>query len=461
MAPKKDFGKRKKNSSETSSEQKPATKKKVEITDLPKTASNNSGIEPIDIHQGSALVNKYFEPVQFESGTAGEQSLRDKRKLSRDNVKAVWDEVNRVTGKNYNPFGTDAEQKEAQRGYNEYLVAKGKEGKMSDKEIEQLITTEGFTKDGAANDIDGFITDKTGAFDYSGSRKIFNLKPQTPTNTVVTEGSKQVAGDIKNNGVKIKNNNIPAKFWTEDLNNISGAASDLNRLKKYMPWQAPLNVELPTATYYDPTRELAANAEQANIAAQALASFSGPQSLAARLASTQGKASSNAADILAKYNTMNVKTANDLEQSRNQIINQNYANQQKLSTDMYDKMTVANQQFDNSKTQARQKLRDMVNAAWTNRGQTQSLNATQNDFYVDPTTGFTNITNPDYLTRIQQGAKNNTGQNITNPDYLAKMKQRTEMLKQLKNSEEDYTDDQIKMILNTKKYGGGLKKFTR
>ena len=63
---------------------------------------------------------------------------------------------------------------------------------------------------------------------------------------------------------------------------------------KYMPWQAGYNVQLPEGIYYDPTRELAANEEQANIASGAAATFSGPQSLGSRTSEIQGRALENA-----------------------------------------------------------------------------------------------------------------------------------------------------------------------
>lgn len=186
------------------------------------------------------------------------------------------------------------------------------------------------------------------------------------------------------------NQNTP--FWTQDVINTAGAFGDLQRLKKYMPWQASPNTILPEATYYDPTRELAANAEQANISAQALGAFSGPQQLSSRLSSVQGQGLANAANILGKYNNLNVGIANQNNATQTDIINQANANKANAATALYDKTISVNDKFDNATRALRGNLRQSFVNAWTNRGKTQSLNAMNKQYNVDPLTGFTEFT---------------------------------------------------------------------
>lgn len=181
-------------------------------------------------------------------------------------------------------------------------------------------------------------------------------------------------------------------FWTQDLVKLTGAIGDKARIKKYMPWQAGYNVQLPEATYYDPTRELAANAEQANIASTAASTFAGPQSLGARTSEIQGQALENAANVLGKYNNLNVSTANSLETARTNILNSDSVNRANLATGLFDKTTMVNQQFDNAKNMARQNIRQSFVDAWTNRGKTQGLNAMNKQYRVDPVTGFVTMT---------------------------------------------------------------------
>lgn len=194
--------------------------------------------------------------------------------------------------------------------------------------------------------------------------------------------------------------NIPAvnvastdnPFWTEDLMNIAGDFGNLQRIKKYMPWQAGFDTVLPEATFYDPTRELAANAEQTNIADQALGAFAGPQALSARISSTQGQGLANAANILGKYNNLNVETANQFEMNRATVTNESNLNRANQATNLYDKTVLTNQSFDNAKTEARNNFRQSVINGWSNRGKTQALNSMNKQYRVDPITGYVEFT---------------------------------------------------------------------
>jgi hypothetical protein len=178
-----------------------------------------------------------------------------------------------------------------------------------------------------------------------------------------------------------------APWWLQDIVGIAGAFGDLNRIKRYQPWQATPNVHLPGATFYDPTRELGANAEQANIQTQGLAAFTGPQALSARSSQIQGQALKNAADVMARYNNLNVGLANQLEQNRANILNTASQNQANLDTQLWDKYTIMNQQFDNSKAQARQELRKHFINGITNRAKTQALNSLYPNYHTDPSSG--------------------------------------------------------------------------
>jgi len=182
-----------------------------------------------------------------------------------------------------------------------------------------------------------------------------------------------------------ENENAP--WWLQDIIKTAGAVGDKARLKKYLPWQATAPVSLPEATFYDPTRELAANAEQANIANQTAAAFTDPRQLAAQQAATQGLAGKNAADIMGRYNNMNVTLANQLSQQNTGIMNQANQNKASLDTQLFDKYTVANQQFDNSKAQARQNIRQSYMDAITNRANTANLNSLYPQYAVDPSSG--------------------------------------------------------------------------
>lgn len=248
-------------------------------------------------------------------------------------------------------------------------------------------------------DVDG----KFGKETYS----IAGLNPASKKNKVVpttTKNTPSVGGpELVKPEINYENKPQTADFWTQDVVNMLGAVGDKARLRKFMPWQAGYSTLLPEGTYFDPTRELAANAEQANIAENALGMFAGPQALSARMSDVQGSALANAANILGKYNTMNVDEANKLELNRVQIMNQDSANRANQATDLYNKTVMTNENFNNAKTAARKNIRDSFIAAWTNRGKTQALNAMNKQYKVDPLTGFVEFTGvPGTLTPEQK-----------------------------------------------------------
>lgn len=179
----------------------------------------------------------------------------------------------------------------------------------------------------------------------------------------------------------------PAEWWLQDNVNTMGAVSDLASIKKYMPWEARVDLEEPRPTFLDPTRELGAQSEQANIASQASASFAGAQGLGARNAATQGNAAAQAANTLSNINNQNVNIANQFEGTQVGIRNQESMLNQQMANRVFDKNTIANQQFDNAKLQGRQNLRNAYNTAVTNKWKTDALNQMYPNYQTRPGVG--------------------------------------------------------------------------
>ena len=177
------------------------------------------------------------------------------------------------------------------------------------------------------------------------------------------------------------------EWWLQDSVNTLGAFGDAMSLKKYMPWEARVDLEEPRPTFLDPTRELAAQSEQANIAAQAASSFAGPQALNARLSQTQGQAAAQAANTLSNINNQNVNIANQFEANQVGVRNQENMLNQQMANRVYDKNVVANQQFDNAKRQAAANTRQQYNAAVTNRWKTDAMNQMYPNYQVGPGSG--------------------------------------------------------------------------
>jgi hypothetical protein len=179
----------------------------------------------------------------------------------------------------------------------------------------------------------------------------------------------------------------PAEWWLQDTIKTTGAFADLMGVKKYMPWAPGVDLQKPRPTFLDPTRELAANAEQANIQTQGVAQFAGPQALSARSSGIQGQAAKNAADVLSKYNNANVNLANQFELKGTDVANQESMLKQATSQRLYDQNTVANQQYDNSKLAMKNNLRNYYTNAITNKWQTDALNQMYPNYAVSPASG--------------------------------------------------------------------------
>ena len=205
----------------------------------------------------------------------------------------------------------------------------------------------------------------------------------------------------------------PAEWWLQDTIKTTGAFGDLMSIKKHMPWAPRVDLETPRPTFLDPTRELAANAEQANIQTQGMAQFAGPQAMSARSSSVQGQSAKNAADVLSRYNNANVNIANQFETQATNIRNQEQGMNQAATQRLYDQNTIANQQFDNAKLAMRNNLRNQYVNAITNRAQTDTLNKLYPQYAVQPGTGGFLVNKP---------GKELTGESTTGPDYWAQRK---------------------------------------
>lgn len=178
-----------------------------------------------------------------------------------------------------------------------------------------------------------------------------------------------------------------APFWLQDEINIGAATANRLGLKKYMPWAPKVEPHVPRPTFYDPTRELASNAEQMKIGTEGAGLFSGPQAFNSRFAQISGQGAKNAANILAKYHSMNVNEANRFENIKAGIYNQADQFNANSAQRLYDQTTVANQQFDNSKRKAFDEMRGAVVNAYTNRAMAQTMNYMYPHYQIDPSSG--------------------------------------------------------------------------
>ena len=178
-----------------------------------------------------------------------------------------------------------------------------------------------------------------------------------------------------------------APWWLQDVVNTAASFGNRASLRKYLPWAPQVQLHAPEPTFFDPTRELAANAEQMAIGTQGAGLFSGPQAYNARASQIQGQGAKNAANVLANYHNKNVGVANQFETLRTDVLNKNNMLNAQTAKGLYDGVTIANQQFDNAKRQANDEIRGAYVNAITNRAQTQAMNTMYPHYQVDPMSG--------------------------------------------------------------------------
>lgn len=224
---------------------------------------------------------------------------------------------------------------------------------------------------------------------------------------VIAEPGAEPNTDINNVALDAEGNPAPdTPWWLQDVIRTTGAAGDMARIKKRLPWAPKITPYIGTPTFYDPTRELASAEEQFRTGVEGAAAFAGPQSYNARFAQMSGQGAKAAADIMGRYNNLNVGEANNFEATKAQIFNAANATNAQTTKDLFDQTAIANQQYDNSKNQTRQELRSAYIDAITNKAKTQTLNEVYGENYmVDPSQGgYTMFTKGSKMTPADMAA---------------------------------------------------------
>jgi hypothetical protein len=195
----------------------------------------------------------------------------------------------------------------------------------------------------------------------------------------------------------------PIGFYPQDVLNVAAAVGDLASINSYYPRMTQFTAQPMEPTFYDPNRELANNAEMANIAAANLAQFTGPQAFNARFSDVQGKGLANAANILGRYNNLNVGVANQFEQANKQLINEANFRNAFLADDFYNKTITTRQQTDNARRAGRRQVVDYFNAGLDNRFLTDQMNSLYPNYFVEPSRLKTYYTPNRQITAKQKG----------------------------------------------------------
>lgn len=177
-------------------------------------------------------------------------------------------------------------------------------------------------------------------------------------------------------------------FWLQDkIRNVSAAINWAN-IKRYNPMLAQYNPMVPEPTPYNPEQEIAAAQSAARGVGDIMRGVTGSvQGLGSRMSQAQGDLANIVAKTMGTYNNQNVGVANEFAYKVSDVINQGRLKNLDALTKYVDQVNTLNQQYDNSKTQAREEWTQALSDAYTNRAKTQALNSLYPQYHVDPSSG--------------------------------------------------------------------------
>jgi len=212
-----------------------------------------------------------------------------------------------------------------------------------------------------------------------------------PDPTKITKGSPTAQtkpGDIQANKIAPYNTASPnAPWWRQDVNIAAGDVLDWAGMYRQKPWAPKLTPVLPDATFVDPTRELASNAEQMAIGTQGADAFSGPQAFNSRFSQIQGEGAKNAANILGRYNNENIQIVNQNSRERAGILNQTNQHNAAITGQLWNEQEQVNAGWAKDKQIQRDTMINHYNNAITNRAKAQAENSMFPYYQVDPSSG--------------------------------------------------------------------------
>lgn len=159
---------------------------------------------------------------------------------------------------------------------------------------------------------------------------------------------------------------------TADTLGDIGLALKAGSLRKFKPWEPPITAVIPESVYMDPTRELAANSEQATIASNAAANSGNSKAARSATSSYQGQAINNAANILGRYNNANIQIANQVAANiTNEKLDKERERAKSLNSDIFNANRLyqreLNQLSDEIVKRAYEKEDKNRNIAWINQ----------------------------------------------------------------------------------------------
>jgi hypothetical protein len=332
-----------------------------------------------------------YDDVQRSTGTSLYGDAAANMEGFKESWKGIYPEYDALVASLDTVKGENPEVEKFQKWVNETYIPNqvksiGEQRRQagydfSDADAQTLQTQ--LTKDyGFSEEVRGHgIDKKMGAF--TSSRRPLSYKTPEKKVEEVVEKEKPKDLDVPDVG---REKALPSpEFWKQDLLKMNAIAQRNRRLGlPFQPAVTPVDIDY---TLEDPTRAIAAIAEQKNIGDQAIAAFSGPQAGSARIAGTTGKAMKAVADTTAGVQKRNVQTANRADYQQAAMDYETEALQRAAKVKEYDDTEKALQAYMDEKNFDREQYAQAYMDALTNRANTYNLNLMQDYFNVDPSAG--------------------------------------------------------------------------
>jgi hypothetical protein len=176
--------------------------------------------------------------------------------------------------------------------------------------------------------------------------------PKTSPYTDINAFTKKVSDEYKNftPATPVYDNTFSDKWSNLSTANLANAFINDASIKRPTPFEPTVKLDRAETYYTDPSRALAASAEQMNAARQAAAMLTGP---AGRHSFNAGQYGANAANIISQYAMQNVGIGNTAAQQNAAINNQQMQYDVQRAKRLYDAGVIGEQQYQNAKRQSR------------------------------------------------------------------------------------------------------------
>jgi hypothetical protein len=183
---------------------------------------------------------------------------------------------------------------------------------------------------------------------------------------------------IDNSKGTVYDNTFSDKWGMPDKLNLLNSFINMASVKRSTPFEPAVKLDRAETYYTDPSRALAANAEQMNAARQSAAMFAGPQS---RYSFNNGQYGANAANIIGQYATQNVGFGNQAAQQNAAINNQQMQYDVQRAKRLYDAGVIGEQQYQNAMRQARAATLQAYTQGEENSANRFNLSQTQSPYF--------------------------------------------------------------------------------